>query len=321
MPTSLTKRLLIAGLLAVPMSLTAGDVLAQTCKNGSCGGPNNLEKAIAKVEGAESVVTNADLETAYDKIETVAEEVDDLNAGSNSKVRGGLKELASKLEQRVAAELKDAQDRYFDGYIDESLAKFQELSELTGLPSAKKAKQELDKEDDRVAWRTASEQATKQIDSKQFGEARMPLNDMQRLARRTGYTDQTKSAISKFSQQMMPEVEAAEAMISKEQYVDAYATLIEISRLSHARESAVAARKVLGQHASVEGMRQAKGEYEATNALTDAKLWFAEITNPSTREQQQFQQKLQSIANSYKGTSAAEQAQQLLVTDNAQAAR
>ncbi|MBX2851072.1 MAG: hypothetical protein KTR15_04920 [Phycisphaeraceae bacterium] len=321
MPTSPTKRLLIAGLLAVPMTITAGDVLAKSCKSGSCGGPNNLEKAIVKVEGAESVVTNADLQTAYDKIETVAQEVDDLNAGSSSKVRGGLKELAGKLEKRVAAELKDARDRYFEGYIEESLAKFEELAELKGLPSAKKAKQELDKENDRVAWRLANKQAAKHIDSKQFGEARLPLNDMQRLSRRTDYTDQAKAAIKKFSDQMMPQVEAAEKMVAQEQYEDAYASLIEISRLTHARESALAARKLLGKHASLEGMRQAKGEYDAAGALTEAKSWFEAIENPSTREQQQFQQKLEAIASSYKGTCAAEQAQQLLITDNAQAAR
>lgn len=319
--SSLTKRLLIAGLLAVPMTFTAGDVLAKSCKSGGCGGPNNLEKAIAKVESAQSTVTNADLQTAYDKIEQVAEEADELSAGSNSKVRGGLKELASTLEKRAAAELGEAQDRYFDGYIEESLAKFEELSKLKGLPSARKAKQELEKENDRAAWRVASEQATEQIDGKQYGEARMPLNDMQRLARRTGYTDQTAAAIKKFGTQMLPEVAAGEKLIEQEQYVDAYTLLIEISRLSHARESAVAARKVLAKHASLEGMRQAKGEYEATDALTDAKQWFAETTNPSPREQQQFEQKLQSIANSYKGTTAAEQAEQMLLSDDAQAAR
>lgn len=318
---SQTKRLLIAGLLAVPMTLTAGDVLAKSCSSGKCSGPNNLEQAIAKVEAAESTVTNADLQTAYDKIEQVASEADKLSAGSNSKVRGGLKELAGKLEQRAAGELEDAVDRYFEGYIEESLAKFEELSKLTGLPSARKAKQELDKEDDRIAWRLASEQAAKQIDTKQFGEARMPLNDMQRLARRTDYTDQTESAINKFTDQLLPEIEAAEKMIAQEQYLDAYATLLEISRLSHARESAIAARKVLAKNARLDGMQLAKAEYEATDALTDAKTWYAEIANPSTREQEKYQQKLQSIANSYKGTSAAAQAEQLLLSDNAQAAR
>lgn len=318
--SSLTQRLLITGLLAVPLTL-AGTAAAQSCKNGSCGGPNNLEKAIAKVESAESTVTNADLQTAYDKIETVAEEVDELSAANNSKVRNGLRELAGKLEKRASAELQDAVDRYFEGYYEESLAKFTELAELKGLPSAKKAQKELGKEDDRVAWRLASEKAAGFIDGGQYADARMPLNDMQRLARRTDYTDQTASALKGFVDQMMPQVEAAEKMIAQEQYEDAYAALIEISRLTHARESALAARRVLGKNASLEGMRLAKAEYEATDALSKAKSWYAGITKPSAKEQQLFQQKLEAIASSFKGTAAAEQAQQMLIGDNAQAAR
>ena len=319
--TNTTQRLLIAGLLAVPMTFTAGNVLAKTCSSGGCGGPGELEQAIAKIEAAAPTVSNADLQSAYDTIEQVAAEADKLNVGSSSKVRGGLKELAGKLEQRAADELKTAIDLYFDGYREESLAKFEELTQLTGLPTAKKAQQELDKEDDRVAWRLASEQAAKQIDGKQFGEARMPLNDMQRLARRTGYTAQTDAAIKKFTAQMLPEVEAAEKLIEQEQYLDAYTTLIEISRLTHARESTVAARKVMTKHARIDGMRLAKAEYEATDALAQTKTWYAQIAHPSPREQQQYQQKLESIANSYKGTNAALQAEQLLVSDNAQAAR
>jgi hypothetical protein len=319
--SSLAKRILITGLIAVPMTFTAGDVLAKSCKSGSCGGPNAVEKAIAKVEAAGSTVSNADLQTAYDKIEQVAKEADELNAGSSTKVRGALKELAGKLEERAAADFKDAQDRYFDGYVDESLAKFEELSKLKGLPTAKKSKQELDKEDDRVAWRLATELATKFIDGGQYGDARMPLNDMQRLARRTDYTDQTAAAIKTFSTELLDAIEAGEKLIEREQYVDAYAMLIEVSRLTHARESSLAARKVLGKHASLEGMRQAKGEYEASVELTKLKEWFAELGNPSEREQEQYQQKLQSITNSFKGTAAAEQAEQLLLADNAQAAR
>lgn len=318
---SLTKRLLIAGLLAVPMTFAAGSATAKTCPSGGCSGPNNLEKAIAAVVSADSTVTNADLQTAYDKIEQVAQQADELNAGSNSKVRGGLKALASKLEQRAAVDLKDAIDRYFEGYHDESLAKFEELAELTGLPSGKKAQKELDKESDRVAWRLASEQAAKFIDSKQYFDAHAPLNDMERLARRTDYTTQSDALIKSFSLKLMAEVQAGEKLIEQEQYLNAYTLLIEVSRLSHARESAFAARKILAKHASVEGMRQAKGEYEAAGALTQAKVWYSEIANPSPREQQQYEQKLQSIASSYKGTAAAQAAEQLLMSVNAQAAR
>lgn len=318
---SQTKKLLIAGLLAVPMSLTTGNALGQSCKTGSCGGPNNLEKAIAKVESAGPTVSNADLQTAYDKLETVAKEAKDLNAGNNSKVRNGLKELARKLEKRASEDFKDAADRYFEGYQDESLATFEELAKLKGMSTAKKAQRELDKEDDRVAWREASKLATQLIGNGEYLEAREPLNDMQRLARRTDYTKQTTAAVKGFAEQMTPDVEGAEKLIAQGQYEDAYTTLIEISRLTHARESASAARRVLGKHANVEGMRQAKGEYEATDALTAAKSWYAEIANPSTSEQQKYEQKLEAIASSFKGTAAAQQAEQLLISDDAQAAR
>ncbi|MEM9345337.1 MAG: hypothetical protein AAGB26_01845 [Planctomycetota bacterium] len=321
MKASLTKRLLIAGLLAVPMSLTAGTAIAQ-CKNGKCdGGPNNLEVALGKVESAASTMSNADLQTAYDRIETLAEEVDDLNAASNSKVRNGLRELASELEKRASSEFKDALDRYFEGYYEESLAKFEELADLKGLPSAKKAQQELNKEDDRVAWRLASEQAAKFISNEQYVDARMPLNDMQRLARRTNYSSQTAASMKSFAGRLTPTVEAAEKLIAQEQYEEAYTTLIEISRLSHARESAVAARKMLAENARIEGMKLAKVEYEATQALAKAKTWYAEINNPSNNEQQLYQQKLEAIAKSFSGTAAAQQAEKMLLADNAQAAR
>lgn len=120
-----------------------------------------------------------------------------------------------------------------------------------------------------------------------------------------------------FAMQMLPSVEAGEKLIVQEQYSAAYAKLIEIARLSHARESASAARKALGKNASLEGMRQAKGEYEAGDALAQAKSWFTATTNPSAKEQQLYEQKLESIANSYRGTAAAEKAQQLLVSDDA----
>lgn len=318
---SLTKRLLIAGLLAVPMTFVAGDVLAKSCKSGKCGGgPSNFEIVMKKIESSESTVTSGDLETAYDTIESVASEAEDLNVDSNSKVRGGLKELAGKLEKRARGELAEAIDRYFEGYQDESLAKFQELSELKGLPSAKKAQQELDKEDDRIAWREANKLVTEHIGNQAYDQAREPLNEMQRLARRTNYDKQAATVMKDFAMQMMPAVEAAEKLIAQEQYNAAYAKLIEIARLSGARESASAARKVLGKNANLEGMRQAKGEYEAGDALAQAKSWFTAITNPSAKEQQLYEQKLESIANSYRGTAAAEKAQQLLVSDDAQAA-
>lgn len=319
---SLTKRLLIAGLLAVPMMFSAGDVLAKSCKSGKCGGgPSNLEIVMKKIESTGATVSSGDLESAYEEIESVADQAEDLNVDSNSKVRGGLKELAGKLEKRASSELKDAIDRYFEGYHDEAIAKFTELSELNGLPSAKKAQQELDKEDDRVAWREANKLATDHIAGKTFGQAREPLNEMQRLARRTNYDKQTATAMKDFAKQMLSSVEAGEELIAQEQFDSAYATLIEISRLTHARESASAARKALGKNASLEGMRQAKAEYEAGDALAQAKSWFAEIANPSNKEQRLFLQKLEGIANNYKGTAAAEKAQQLLVSDDAQAAR
>ena len=316
----LTKRLLIAGLLAVPMTLTAGDVLAQSCKSGSCGGPSNVEVVMKDVKSAAPTVASGDLQTAYDRVESVSDKAEKLNVDGTTKVRNGLRELAGKLEDRASAALKDAIDRYFEGYTDESLAKFEELAGFKGLPTAKKAQRELDKEDDRVAWREASELAAKHIASEEYLLAREPLNDMQRLARRTDYTKHNTAAMQGFSEDLLAAVESAEDMIAQEQYETAYATLVEVSRLTHARQSASAARKVLGKHANLEGMRMAKGEYEATQELAKAKSWYAEIASPSNKEQQLFKQKLEAIANSYKGTAAAEQAQQLLLND-AQAAR
>lgn len=78
---------------------------------------------------------------------------------------------------------------------------------------------------------------------------------------------------------------------------------------------------MLGENARVEGMRLAKVEYEATEALAKAKTWYAELGTPSTREQQAFEQKLEAIAKNFRGTAAAQQAEQILLADNAQAAR
>lgn len=68
-------------------------------------------------------------------------------------------------------------------------------------------------------------------------------------------------------------------------------------------------------------MRLAEVEYEATEALAQAKTWYAEIGTPSTREQQAFEQKLEAITKHFRGTVAAQQAEQMLLADNAQAAR
>lgn len=316
-----TKRLLIAGLLAVPMSLTAGDVLAKSCHNGGCGGPSNLEKAIAKIESSASTVASGNLDTAYDSVMDAAQNAEQLNIDSNRKVRAGLRELAQKLEQRTNAELKSAIDRYFEGYHAESLATFEEIAKLTGLPSARLAEREVDKEADRHAWRTANETAAKLIDSKAYGQAREHVSEIQRLARRTNYDKQTSAAMTSFAKQMIPDVEAGEKLIGQSQYLDAYTKLIEIARITSARESSSAARRVLGQNASLDGMRQAKGEYEAADALSEAKTWYSSLTNPTNQEQRQYQQTLESIANNYKGTIAGDEAQRLLVSDDAQAAR
>ena len=279
-----------------------------------------MEVVLKDVKSAAPTVESGDLQTAYDKVESVSDKAEKMNVDGNSKVRDGLRDLAGKLEERASAELDAAIASYFEGYTDDALAKFEELADLKGLPTAKKAQKELDKEEDRSAWREASELAAKHIATGEYLLAREPFNNMQRLARRTDYSKQTSAQLQGFSEDLLAVVESAEKMIAQEQYETAYATLIEISRLTHARQSASAARKVLGQNANVEGMRQAKGEYEATQELANAKIWFAEIASPSNKEQQLFKQKLEAITNSYRGTAAAEQAQQLPLKD-AQAAR
>ena len=320
MKMRLTKRLLIAGLLAVPMTLTTGDGLAQSCKSGGCGGPSNVEVVMKDVKSAAPTVASGDLQSAYDRVEAIADKAEKLKVDGTSKVRNGMRELAGKLDDRAGEELEAAIASYFEGYTEDALAKFEELAGFKGIPTAKKAQRELDKEEDRAAWREASELATKHISDGEYLLARGPLNDMQRLARRTDYTKHNTAAMQGFSEDLLAVVESAEGMIAAEQYETSYATLIEISRLIHARQSASAARKVLGKHANLEGMRMAKGEYKATQELAQAKSWFAEIASPSNKEQQLFKQKLEAITKTYSGTTAAEQAQQLLLND-AQAAR
>ena len=316
------KRLLITGLLALPMAFASGAAVAQSCKNGSCGGPNAVEKAVQSIKAAKGTVTSGSIESAYQAIESVAKNAEKLNVDGTTKVRQGIGELVKTLQDRTDDQYDAAVTSYFEGYEEKAIAEFEQLAALKGLPAAKKSQGELDKEDDRSAWREAKELASKLIGSGEYGQAREPLNEMARLARRTGYTKQNTSAMASFGDTMLPEIEAGEKLVAQEQYESAYEMLIEISRLTHARKSALAARKALGQHASLPGMRQAKGEYDANEALVKAQQWYSDIANPSPKEKQLFVSQLESITDRYKGTRAADEAQQLLPAgDNAQAAR
>jgi len=318
----LTKRLLITGLIALPMAFASGTATAQSCKSGSCGGPNAVEQAVKDINSAKSTVSSGSIESAYKAIESVAEKAEKLDVENTTKVRSGIGELVKTLQDRTDEQFDAAVTSYFEGYEEKALAEFKQLAALKGLPAAKKSQSELDKEDDRSAWREAKEQATKLVNSGEYGQARESLNEMARLARRTGYAKQNTLAMSELSDTMLPEIETGEKLIAQEQFDSAYTMLIEISRLTHARKSALAARKAIGQHVSVPGMRQAKGEYDANEALNKAQQWYGEIANPSPNEKQQFTKQLESITDRYKGTRAADEAKQLLPGgNNAQAAR
>ncbi|MGB0769002.1 MAG: hypothetical protein ACPGYV_14995, partial [Phycisphaeraceae bacterium] len=254
-----TKQLLIAGLLALPMTLATGTAAAGSCPGGSCG-VNLVEQAMNTINAAASTVASADLETAYDRIEDVHEQVHETNVGNLSQVRDGIAGLVATLRERAEKEFDEAMKSYWEGYHEQALTKLEEIASLKGLSTAKKASRELDKEEDRVAWRAANESASELIGKGAYLEAREPFSDMKRLANRTDYTEQTKSAMDDFAESMLPDVEAAEKLIVQEQFEDAYATLIEISRLTHARKSSVEARRALGKNAMLPGMRQAKGE-------------------------------------------------------------
>lgn len=304
-------RLFSAGMIALAITFTAGDGLAGGCSNGKCG-PSNTKIILTETKTAASTVQSDNLQTAYDKLETIIDKAGKLNVDGSRTVRESLRDLASTLDKRASQTLSAAIISYFEGDIDGALAKFEELAKLKGLPTALRAQKELDKEESRSAWRDAHDLASKHIANQEYLLARQPLNEMERLARRTGYRQHFKIAVEEFSERMKPVVQATATLIAQGQYETSYARLIGISRLTHAHPSSSSARKMLNKHARIDGMRLAKREYSATEDLTKAKSWYDAIAHPSSQEQQRFTQKLEAIVDSYKGTVAASQAQAML---------
>lgn len=312
-----STRLLLCGAIALPLALgTANSTAAQSCKSGSCGGPNNVEQVVKAANSAKSTVRSASLGSAYSAIKSVATQAEKLDVEGTNTVKRNIAALAKILEDRAEEQYDAAVENYFEGDHQSALNDWQEIAELKGFAVAKQSERELSKEDDRKAWREARDLAKTLISSGEFGQARLAVNDMNRLARRTDYTKQTKVENDGFAQSMMPAIEKGASLVAAQQYEQAYTMLIEVSRISHARKSASEARRELGKHASVEGMRLAKGEYEGKEALTKVQNWIGEIAHPSPAERTQYKQQLDMIANKYKGTFAAEQAKQLLMKDS-----
>ena len=307
-------RVLTAAALGTALTLsTTSAFAAGSCKSGKCGGgPNNLEVAIKTIESSESTIENSELEVSYQKIEELYAKVKELNVESNSKVRNGLKELAKGLSDRADAMFESAVEEYEKENFAQAITVYERLAKLEGLPAAKKSTVELDKEPSRVQWRELRVKASAQIQSADHLAARDTFSEMNSLARTTGYTKQTRELATELAKSLLPRVAEAEKQIEREQFGAAYTTLIEISRLTDCRESAVAARRVLGKTASLDGMRQAKAEYDAKSELIKVKDWIAEITHPSTKEWKTYTTTLDKIAKSYAGTAAGEEAQRLL---------
>lgn len=318
----MTKKFLIAGLVAVPMAFGTTTAVAGSCPGGGCGGPNAVEQVESKADNIESTVESGTLEEAYTALMNLVAFAEEKNASSSSKVRARIMKLAKTLNDRAEAALNEYKTTYFAGDPEAGLEGFQRLTALEKLPVAEDAQDEIDLEDDRSAWREARELASEKIESALYLGAHDPFTDMNRLAKRTGYRDQNSEQMKQFAEQMLPQVEFAQQSIASEQFDAGYATLIEIARLTDARKSSQMARKALIEHGDKDGMKQAKLEYEGQTELNDITQWIGEIAHPSVGEKTKYLRQLSSIIQAYPGTRAATQAQQLLATeDNQQAAK
>lgn len=265
------------------------------------------------VESAQGFVRSADLPAAYQRVQEVVADAEEKRLSRNRDIRGPLAELVGTLEGRAMEELTAAQEQYFAGDHETALARFVELTKLNGLRAAREASGELRKEDDRVEWRSLRDTATTQMDSADFVAAQTTLRDLTRLARRTDYDAATDTLIADFAATAQTHVDQAKQAIDADRFDDAYGPLFEISRLSVLRAQAVEARQLLGEHANDPGMRQAKMEYEANDALAEIREDLAQADGRRNADalRAQAQRKLTQLASQYEGTRAAEQARQL----------
>ena len=134
------KRLLITGLLALPFVFASSTAVAQSCKNGSCGGPSAVEKAVQSIKAAQGTVTSGSIESAYQAIESVAKNAEKLNVDGTTKVRQGIGKLVKTLQDRTDEQYDAAVTSYFEGYEEKAIAEFEQLAALKGLPAAKKSR-------------------------------------------------------------------------------------------------------------------------------------------------------------------------------------
>ena len=214
---------------------------------------------------------------------------------------------------RAMQELVSAQEQYFAGDHAAALTRFEALTELNGLRAAREAVGELRKEDDRVEWRELRDAATAQMDAADFAAAQTTLRDLTRLSRRTGYDGVTDELVEGFGQTAQTHVDQAKQAIDAERFDDAYGKLFEISRLTALRTQSLEARQLLGENANEPGMRQAKMEYEAGDALAEIREDLAEADGRRNADalRAQAQRKLTQLAAQFEGTRAATEAQQL----------
>lgn len=317
-----STQLLTAALLGAALSFTPLAMAASSCSNGKCGGgPNAVEQMVTKVGEAKSTVSSADLETAYDTVTRVNDEAAKLGVENTKKVKGGIQELAKIVAERANTELQAALKDYEKGNYQAALTVYQRLAKLEGLPAAKRAKAEIKIEPGRVSWRTLRDTVKRQIASSEHVQARTTLSDLKSLSRRTGYSKDQVELAKELAQSLDPRIEDAKDAVEKGQFDAAYATLIEISRISDVRTSSAAARKVLAANATHPDMRQAQAEYDGQHRLQDIQSWIAEIAHPSSREQELYRTTLDQIAQTYGNTKAGEKAKRLLEQKSDQQAR
>ena len=255
---------------SLAITLPTGSALAGSCSKGGCSGSSGAAKAaIASAQRQIKQARNklessqdGNVAEAYDTILKINAEAEKKSVASLSVVSEPMKAFAKDIELKAAEQYKAAKAEYDAGNYATALAQYEEVAKLQGLAAARKAKSELRKEDDRIAWREALAQSSRYINSHQFEEARVPVLELNRLARRTDYYAQTKQALEGFQEIALEEVTSAEKDIENERYGVAYVKLLAISQLTPIRAAAVKARQALKESSRIDGMQQAAKDYE-----------------------------------------------------------
>lgn len=258
---------LIASLAII---LPTGSALAGSCSKGGCSGSSGAAKAaIASAQRQIKQARNklessqeGNVAEAYDTILKINAEAEKKSVASLSAVSEPMKAFAKDIELKAAEQYKAAKAAYDAGNYATALAQYEDIAKLQGLAAARKAKSELRREDDRIAWREALAQSSACINALQFEEARVPVLELNRLARRADYYAQTKQALIGFQEIVLKEVASAEKDIENERCDTAFAKLLAIYQLTPIRAAAVKARQALKESSRIEGMQQAAKDYE-----------------------------------------------------------